>query len=62
MAFESVVMAPDDFETWLAEQAAPAPAPQGTVERQGQAIFRDEGWGSATPSGEPRSPKWWAPT
>lgn len=46
MAFEAVVMAPDDFDAWLADQAAPAEAPQGAAARQGQAIFRDEGCGA----------------
>ncbi|MEO1910208.1 MAG: c-type cytochrome [Paracoccus sp. (in: a-proteobacteria)] len=46
MAFETVVMAPDAFATWLEEQAAPASAPQGAVESRGQAIFRDEGCGA----------------
>ncbi|MGZ3215276.1 cytochrome c oxidase subunit II [Paracoccus sp. T5] len=46
MAFEAVVMAPEDFDAWLAEQAAPAPEPQSDLQRQGQAIFRDEGCGA----------------
>lgn len=46
MAFKAVVMAPEDFDDWLARQAAPATAPQGQRHRRGQAIFRDEGCGA----------------
>lgn len=46
MAFEAVVMAPDDFDAWLARQAAPASRPQTPMQARGQAIFRDEGCGA----------------
>ncbi|MDQ1900245.1 c-type cytochrome [Paracoccus sp. WLY502] len=46
MAFESVVMAPDDFDAWLAHEAAPASRPQTPMQVRGQDIFRDEGCGA----------------
>ena len=46
MAFEAVVMAPDDFDAWLTHQAAPATAPATEIQARGQAIFRDEGCGA----------------
>ena len=51
MAFETVVMAPDAFATWLEEQATPAPAPQGAVESRGRRSFAMRDAAPATPSG-----------
>jgi cytochrome c oxidase subunit 2 len=46
MAFEAVVMAPDDFARWLADEAAPAAPPEGKVARRGAEVFRAEGCGA----------------
>lgn len=39
MKFEIVVMEPDDFDQWVAQQAAPAPDPQTVLEQRGQEVF-----------------------
>ncbi|MBC9247512.1 cytochrome c oxidase subunit II [Paracoccus sp. 11-3] len=46
MAFQAVVMAPDDFARWLKDQAASAPPPTSPAATRGEALFRDEGCGA----------------
>ncbi|UWQ22949.1 cytochrome c oxidase subunit II [Jannaschia sp. W003] len=46
MAFETVVMEPDDFAAWLAAEAAPARPPEGVEARRGAEVFRAEGCGA----------------
>lgn len=46
MAFEAVVMAPKDFDAWLAAQARPAQPPRDALQRQGAKIFQNEGCGA----------------
>lgn len=46
MRFDVTVMAPEAFERWLREAAAPAAAPVGVAAREGQRLFRDLGCGA----------------
>lgn len=46
MAFEVVVMPPEEFDAWLAAEAAEARAPQTEAARRGAAIFDAEGCGA----------------
>ena len=46
MAFEAVVMAPDDFDTWLAAEARDAVPPETDDARLGAAVFEREGCGA----------------
>ena len=46
MAFEAVAMAQDDFDAWLAAEAAPARVPQGARGRDGAEVFAQEGCGA----------------
>ncbi|OAN76985.1 cytochrome B [Sulfitobacter sp. EhC04] len=45
MAFETVAMAPADFEAWLAAEAQDAAAPQGEDATRGAQVFAREGCG-----------------
>src|SRR5690606_10957177 len=45
MAFTVEVMAPADFDAWLAAEARPAAAPQSEAARRGAALFVDVGCG-----------------
>ena len=46
MAFEVVAMPPDEFETWLQQQAAPAAAPTAENAQRGLDLFLAAGCGS----------------
>jgi cytochrome c oxidase subunit II len=46
MAFDVVVMAPDDFDAWLRRQSEDAVAPATSVAETGQELFRDNGCGA----------------
>jgi cytochrome c oxidase subunit II len=46
MAFPAVVMEPEAFEAWLANEAAPAREPADETARRGQALFLAEGCGA----------------
>ncbi|GGL97227.1 cytochrome b561 [Pseudooceanicola nanhaiensis] len=46
MAFETVVLPPDDFEAWLAAEARDATPPEGDAARRGAALFAAEGCGA----------------
>lgn len=46
MAFETVAMTPDDFQTWLEAEAQDAVPPQGPDARQGAQVFTREGCGA----------------
>jgi cytochrome c oxidase subunit 2 len=46
MALQVIAVAPDAFETWLANEAKPAAPPAGEKERQGQQIFLSSGCGA----------------
>jgi cytochrome c oxidase subunit 2 len=46
MAFNVVAMEPDDFETWLAAEAAPARTPETPGEEEGLALFLSHGCGA----------------
>lgn len=43
MAFQTVVMQPDEYAAWLAAEAAPAREPADDAARRGQAVFMAEG-------------------
>lgn len=45
MAFGVEVLTPEDFDAWLAREAAPAQAPQTDLAREGRDIFLAEGCG-----------------
>jgi cytochrome c oxidase subunit 2 len=46
MAFFAVAMEPDEFETWVAEQSAPAEEPRIPYLAEGQALFLAQGCGA----------------
>jgi cytochrome c oxidase subunit 2 len=46
MALQVIAVAPDAFETWLANEAKPATSPAGEKERQGQQVFLSSGCGA----------------
>ncbi|MBA3325811.1 MAG: cytochrome c oxidase subunit II [Rhodobacteraceae bacterium] len=46
MAFDVVALAPDDFETWRAEQRGPAEEPSTAFLRQGRDLFLANGCGA----------------
>ncbi|MGQ7846012.1 cytochrome c oxidase subunit II [Granulosicoccus sp. 3-233] len=46
MAFQVVVMTPEDFERWLEEQATPAAEPEGMLAMEGRQAFLREGCGA----------------
>ncbi|MEI4473970.1 c-type cytochrome [Frigidibacter sp. MR17.24] len=46
MAFEAVILAPGDFDAWLAAEARPARPPETPEEIRGAEVFRDEGCGA----------------
>ncbi|MBS1300962.1 cytochrome c oxidase subunit II [Loktanella sp. SALINAS62] len=46
MAFEVVALAPDDFDAWLAREAAPAVAPTGDTAQRGAVVFQEQGCGA----------------
>lgn len=46
MAFETVVMPPDEFDQWLSAEARDAKPPQGTLAQAGATLFLDEGCGA----------------
>ncbi len=46
MAFETVVMEPDDFDAWLDHAASDAFAPEGDAAIRGEALFAREGCGA----------------
>ncbi len=46
MAFSVLVMEPDEFEAWLANEAGPAAPPADDRARRGQAVFLAEGCGA----------------
>ncbi|WP_323764434.1 c-type cytochrome [Marinovum sp.] len=45
MSFGAVTMAPEEFDAWLAAEAAPARAPETEGEKRGAALFLSEGCG-----------------
>lgn len=45
MSFAAVTLTPEDFETWLAAEAAPARPPETDSQRRGAALFLSEGCG-----------------
>ena len=45
MAFEAVVMEPDDFDAWLEHIAADAAPPEGDLAQRGAGLFASEGCG-----------------
>ncbi len=46
MAFQVVVMEPNDFERWLDDQAAPAKEPEEALALEGRQVFLREGCGA----------------
>lgn len=46
MAFQAVVMEPEDFDRWLEAEAGPAKEPQNEIEARGKALFLSEGCGA----------------
>ncbi|WP_435170462.1 cytochrome c oxidase subunit II [Falsirhodobacter sp. 1013] len=46
MAFEAVILTPEDFTGWLEAEAAPALPPATPEAQRGEALFRDEGCGA----------------
>jgi len=46
MAFETVVMPPDEFDQWLSAEARDAKPPQGALAQAGATLFLEEGCGA----------------
>ncbi len=46
MAFPAVVMEPEEFQAWLANEALPASEPQDAAARRGEGLFLSEGCGA----------------
>lgn len=46
MAFHVVAMPPEEYDAWLAREAAPARAPATAVQRRGERLFMESGCGA----------------